>query len=125
MKESERRYRPGFADPKVDDRKQRFAKLNAFVTAGGGWIISILGAIGVLVEVLPGSSLPDELRQLGYQLEPDSEGQRILPAAIVENFARRADGALAPITAGATRAIAETRTHAGLVKVERFAFRIG
>jgi hypothetical protein len=45
-----------------------------------------------------------------------------LPHAIVERFTRRADGELEPATAGSTKPVAETRTHAGIVKVKRFAF---
>jgi hypothetical protein len=71
------RYRPGFADPAVDSRKERFDKLNAVVTAGGGWIVSVPGAMEVSVEVLPRSGLPDELRQLGYELKPAGDGERI------------------------------------------------
>jgi hypothetical protein len=106
------RYRPGFADPAVDSRKAQFDRLNAIVIAGGGWITSIPGAIEVSVEVLPGSGLPDELRQLGYELEPDGEGQRILPAAITEGV----------ITEGST--VPVRVTHPGIVKVERYSFNL-
>jgi hypothetical protein len=40
----------------------------------------------------------------------------------VERFARRADCELEPVTVGSTKTIAETRTHAGVVKVKRYAF---
>ena len=53
-----------------------------------------------------------------------SEGERILPATIVERFARDAGGELERITAESTRPIAETRTHAGIVKVTRYAFEM-
>jgi hypothetical protein len=35
---------------------------------------------------------------------------------------RRADGELEPLTAGSTKPIAETRLHAGIVKVKRYDF---
>ena len=43
---------------------------------------------------------------------------------IVERFVRRADGKLEPVTEGSTKPIAETRTHAGIVKVRRCGFDI-
>ena len=59
------------------------------------------------------SSLPDDLRALGYEVREDGDGERILQHAIVELFTRRADGELEP---------AETGTHAGICTVKRFAF---
>jgi hypothetical protein len=74
------------------------------------------------MQCLPDSSLPTELEKLGYHLEPDGEGERILPTAITERFVQRGDGQLVPLTEGSTRPIAETRTHAGICKVKRYAF---
>ncbi len=74
------------------------------------------------MECLPGSTLPGDLRELGHQVREAGEGKRLLPGAIIERFTRRADGELEPVTEGSTRPIAETRTHAGIVKVQRFAF---
>jgi hypothetical protein len=62
------------------------------------------------------------LRKLGYDVTEIDEGERILPAAIIERFVARADGELELLTAGSTRPIAETRTHAGICKVKRYAF---
>jgi hypothetical protein len=50
------------------------------------------------------------------------QGERILHSAIVKKFVRRANGELVPLTEGSTRPIAETRTHAGIVCIARFAF---
>ena len=79
-------------------------------------------ATEVTVEALPDSSVPDDLRALGYDVREDGETERILPHQIVERFTRRADGELEPVTSGSTKAIAETRTHAGIVRVKRYAF---
>jgi hypothetical protein len=38
----------------------------------------------VTIEALPGSTLPDELRAAGYDVREIGQGERILPAAIVE-----------------------------------------
>jgi hypothetical protein len=46
------------------------------------------------IECLPGSTLPEELRAAGYDLEPDGEGERIVPSG----------------------------HHAGIVRVERYGF---
>jgi hypothetical protein len=78
----------------------------------------------VRMECLPGSTLPDELRQLGYDVRDLGDGERILAAAITERFVRRADGELEPLVEGSTRPIAEARTHAGICKVRRFGFSI-
>jgi hypothetical protein len=116
-------YKPGEQDAKarVRDRKKRFARLNEFVTMGNGWITSIPGRDEVTVEVLEGSTLPDELREIGYRVEPDGSGERILARSIVEKFARVGDE-LVPMTAGSTLPLAEVRTHAGIVRTQRYSF---
>jgi hypothetical protein len=50
--------------------------------------------------------------------------ERILPAAIVEQFTLAADGEFEPLIEGSTKPVAQTRRHAGIVKVRRFAFEI-
>jgi hypothetical protein len=45
------------------------------------------------------------------------EGERILPAAIVEKFVAGAGGAFEPLTEGSTRPLALTVTNAGICKV--------
>jgi hypothetical protein len=74
------------------------------------------------MECLPGSTLPDDVRTLGHQVREAGDGERILATAITEQFTRRADGELEPLTEGSTKPIAETRTHAGICKVRRYAF---
>jgi hypothetical protein len=116
-------YRPGLLEsPDVRDRKARFDKLNAFVAARHGWITSVPGDPEIRMECLPGSVLPDQLLNLGYDVIEIGHGERILAGVIEEHFARRADGELEPITPGSTAPVAEIRTHAGIVKVTRYAF---
>ena len=74
------------------------------------------------MECLPGSSLPDDLRKLGYDVRETGEGERILPAAITERLAQRDDGSLAPVMAGSTVPVTTVVQHAGIVKVQRFTF---
>ena len=73
-----------------------------------------------MLECVLGSSLPDDLRALGYDVIAAGDGERVLPHQIVQRFVRRADGELEPLTAGSTRPVAETRT--GIVRVRKFAF---
>jgi hypothetical protein len=61
-------------NPETDDRKTRFAGLNQFVTARHGWLTSIPGESEVTMETLEGSSLPDELKRLGYDVRETGEG---------------------------------------------------
>jgi hypothetical protein len=71
---------------------------------------------------LPGSTLPAELRGLGYDVVEAGEGERIIAAAITEQLAVRADGQLEPLTEGSTRQVALTTTHAGITRVKRYSF---
>jgi hypothetical protein len=86
--------RKPFKHEVIADRKERFATLNKYVTARNGWLTSVPGEVDVMLECLPGSSLPDELRagaefMLGsekvrlppYKVVADGEGERILPHA--------------------------------------------
>jgi hypothetical protein len=112
-------YKPkGWSPP--DDRKERFHKLNAFVRSRDGWIVSVPGDPQVRMECLPGSTLPDELRDAGYDPELIGEGERIIAGTIVERRELSAAGAFEPATEGSTRPVAEARRHAGIVRVVRF-----
>jgi hypothetical protein len=53
-----------------------------------------------------------------------SRAQRILSGAIVERFVRGPEGELEPMTDGSTRPVAETRTHAGIVRVRHYTFEM-
>jgi hypothetical protein len=61
---------------------------------------------------------------LGYDVVAAGDGERILQYQIVEQFVRRADGQLELLTEGSTEPVADTRTHAGIVMVKRYAFTI-
>jgi hypothetical protein len=50
------------------------------------------------------------------------DGERILPAAVIEKFVAGTGGALEPLTSGSTWPIAQIVTHAGIVKVRRYGF---
>jgi hypothetical protein len=76
------------------------------------------------MECLPGSTLPDELRQLSYDVRDLGDCERILAAAIVERFTLTADGEFEPLVEGSTKPVAQTVTHAGIVKVKRFVFEM-
>jgi hypothetical protein len=61
----------------IKRRRERFDELNAFVTSGGGWLISTPGNRDVVVECLPESRLPNLLADRGYVLKPEQDGERI------------------------------------------------
>jgi hypothetical protein len=135
MTRDETRYIPQYARPVmggrkpfrhevIADRKERFASLLKYVTARNGWLTSIPGDRDVEMQCLPGSSLPDELRKLGYDVREDGETQRILHTAIEERLVRADDGSLLPLTPGSTLPVALVVQHAGIVKVERYRFDI-
>jgi hypothetical protein len=50
------------------------------------------------------------------------DGERILATAITEQCTLNAGGEFEPLTQGSTKPIASTVTHAGIVKMKRFAF---
>ena len=52
------------------------------------------------------------------------DGERIVPTAITERFCIGAGGELQPVTSGSTHAVAQVVTHAGIVKVKRWAFSL-
>ena len=52
------------------------------------------------------------------------EAERIVPTAITERFCIGADGQLESLTSGSTRPVAQTVTHAGIVRVKRWSFRM-
>ena len=97
----------------VAERKGRFAGLLDFVGKRGGWPTSVAGEEVVRMECLPGSTLPDDLRGKGYKVEPDGEGTRLIPNAVVETI----------LVEGSTRPTRRV-THAGIVPVDRFKFNL-
>jgi hypothetical protein len=115
-------YRRDPRQSEVDDRKDAFDDLNDFVQRRNGFVISIPGERIVTIEVLPDSGLPAELTALGYDLTEAPAGERILSGAIVEHFTLTSSGAFEPLSPNSTKAIAQSRRHAGIVKTRRFTF---
>ena len=64
----------------------------------GGWITSVPGERTITFECLPGSSLPNTLADLGYDLRPEPDGERVLPHATRTEMIARADGTLSVLT---------------------------
>jgi hypothetical protein len=81
-----------------------------------------MSATSMIGAGVPGSTLPGDLRSMGFDVRDLEDGERILAAAIIEKFSMNADGELEPLTPGSTRPIASTVTHAGICKVRLYAF---
>ncbi|MCP3382862.1 hypothetical protein NLM31_21070 [Bradyrhizobium sp. CCGUVB4N] len=105
--DSERAYRRPVKD---QTRVERHAAMVALVADRGGWLTSSPGALDATMDCLPGSTLPTELANAGYEVEEIGEGQRILPHAITESVV--IDDGAPPITV----------THSGIVRVLRYSF---
>jgi hypothetical protein len=56
------------------------------------------------------------------QRHRDGRGERILAAAITERFTLTADGEFEALVEGSTKAVAQGRRHAGVIKVLRYTF---
>ena len=54
--------------------------INAFISQRGGWMTSVAGGRDMPVDTLPGSALPERLRDLGYIVEKISDSQRVTNA---------------------------------------------
>ena len=107
-------------------RKQKFEQLNLAVTQLGGWITSIPGDPTIVFECLPGSTLPDDLRDKGDTVVPADPPttERIIAGSVIERLELSSSGAFMPATEGSTRPV-YLRSHSGIVRVERFQFNIG
>ena len=116
-----RGFRATAPDPKIVEAKAKFEAFNEFVQRGGGWVTSVPGATEVRWNACPIHACRT-ISAVGYDVREIGDGERILAHRIVERFVRRADGELEPVTEGSTKPIAETRTHAGIVKVRRYGF---
>jgi hypothetical protein len=76
------------------------------------------------MQCLPGSTLPAEVaEQFDYAVTEIGETERILPAAITEEFMIDGDGKLQPLTE-ASRPITAVVYYARIVKVWRYAFHL-
>jgi hypothetical protein len=111
--------------PEIETRKEKFDKLNRAVTALGGWVVSIPGDQIIVVECLPGSVVPDRLRDAGYDLRPGDppEGERIIPGSITERLELSSSGAFMAASENRTKPI-HIRSHSGVCRVRRYRFTI-
>jgi hypothetical protein len=89
---------------------------------GDAWVTSTPSAGTCRIEVTPGSPWPAMLRERGFPLEGDGEGQRIVPHAIREVVHVNHDGTISPLVEGST-APTKAIDHAGIIKVLRYRFR--
>jgi hypothetical protein len=110
-------------DDAVDARHKRFDDVNAYISAHGGWVVSIPGARDIAFQALPGSSLPDALRKLGWRVERTGESQRILARAVSQKFELSSSGAFVPFVDGSSKPVSLITTGAGLAIVEVFDLR--
>jgi hypothetical protein len=111
-------------NPEADAAKARFEAINAFVAERGGWLVSVPGDPAMRLQVLPGSSLPDQLRKLGYIVVPVGTTSRILPHAVAQRFETSSSGALLPVTEGSSRPVTVCVTNAGIATVEQYDLRM-
>ena len=72
----------GPRDPLVENRLQRFKRMNAFISARGGWVTSPPGDVEVRFEALPGSVIPGDLHAIGYRVFEGGEGERIVTTSV-------------------------------------------
>jgi hypothetical protein len=116
------RFAPARAQTAIEDRKAKHTTIVRMASTRSAWITSVPGAREITFDALPSSPFPDHLRGLGYDLTEIDGGERILASAVTERFARRADGELEPLTPDSTERVAQTVTHAGIVKARQFSF---
>jgi hypothetical protein len=108
----ETRYNPGdvFLKATIESKKSSFAKLARLISNGGAWVTSYPGLSYLSFDALESSTVPAQLRALGYDPIDEGEGERILPAGITERF----------VTEGST--VMQVRHHAGITRVRKFSF---
>jgi hypothetical protein len=115
-------FKPRRPSAEIASRKELFTSLNKFIMAHGGWTTSMPGAAEVTMETLPDSTLPDEMRGLGYDITEIGEGQGLLAAPIEERLTLTSCGVFEPLTLGSTKPVVQIRTHAGIAWVLRYSF---
>jgi ribosomal protein S16 len=64
------------------------------------------------------------LKVIKAGLQRAGETERILYSAILERLTLAADGDFEPLVEGSAKPVAQTRRHAGNVKVKRYAFDV-
>lgn len=107
-------------NPDADKRKKRFADIATFIAERGGWVTSVPGAHAIWFDTLPGSALPDQLRELGHDVVKTGTTERILPHAISTAVTLTSSGAFEPATENSTKPVTMRVTNAGIAIVEQF-----
>jgi hypothetical protein len=85
---------------------------------------SVPGDPDTRFEALPGSPLPDQLRDNGYEVSEVGTTQRILPHAIEDKYVIGTGGVLELATAASTQPITRTVSHAGVVTTTAYQLRV-
>jgi hypothetical protein len=76
---------------------------------------SIPGDPDIRFKAVPSPPLPDQLRAAGYEVTEIGTTQRILAHAVEQKFVIGTSGSLELATAGSSRPVTQTVTHAGIV----------
>jgi hypothetical protein len=73
--------------PKSLSREQQklWTHLNEFIREGGGWIISLPTTLQIRLETILGSSLPEDLKEAGYNIHHIGRHERLMPSTITEH----------------------------------------
>ena len=97
----------------LQTRKELHATLNDFISARGGWLVSVAGESVIRFEVPAGSALPADLKKLEYDVMPVGSTMRTVPNAKLEVLT----------VAGSTGVV--ERWQEGIIKTDIFEFSLG
>jgi hypothetical protein len=107
----------------IEARKARHHGMVDFITAHGGWVVSVPGERQVRVQCLPGSSLPATLIRMGYEPKREQDETRILPVAVTQEFVQSSSGALA-VSEGSTKPVSMVTHSSRISPVEVWTFML-
>lgn len=94
---------------KIDSRKSSFGKLARLIeNSGTAWTTSYPGQPWLAFDALESSTVPAQVRALGYDPVCEGDGERILPVGITERY----------LIEGST--VMQVRHHAGVTAVKRW-----
>jgi hypothetical protein len=108
-------------DRKAEHRNACHKVLVGEATRNGCWVITSPGAPEVHPETLPGSRWPDALRERGYRLRSEPDGER-MPFEVREVMTQNSNSTLGILTPGSTQATTIVVHHAGIVRTKRYSF---
>ena len=63
----------------IERRRALWEALEIYISKNGGWVTTMPGASPVRFEAEPGSTLPELLRSMGYELHDSGVAERFLP----------------------------------------------